>query len=103
MLASMSSGQVLALFPDDASLSARGEHALTRRALREELRATRARGYAVERGDITEGLSSIAAPVVDATGWPVAALAVTYAESHEDDEDLAVAVGEAATEIARRL
>lgn len=43
-----------------------------------EAKETRARGHAVEDGEVTPGLRSIALAVHDRAGWPVAAIAVTY-------------------------
>lgn len=44
--------------------------------LRRDLRATRERGYATSLGERQEGAASIAAPVLDHTGLPVAVLSV---------------------------
>ena len=45
--------------------------------LRRILSATRRHGYALEHSEVTEGLSSIARPVFDHTGWPIASVALT--------------------------
>lgn len=103
MLSHMSREQVLALYPDDASLAQRGDQSMTRRALRDELRHTRERGYATEQGDITAGLGSVAVAVVDRVGWPIAALALTFDESRAVDETLIGAIHATASEISRRL
>jgi DNA-binding IclR family transcriptional regulator len=47
-------------------------------ALRSLLVDVRRRGWAVEQGEVTPGLRSVAAAVLDASGHPVAAVAVTY-------------------------
>ncbi len=71
--------QVLALYPSSASLAGLGNAAPgSLSAFRTLLAETRRRGWAVEDGDVTEGLASVAAPVLDHTGWPVAAVAITY-------------------------
>jgi DNA-binding IclR family transcriptional regulator len=41
------------------------------------LRDTRARGFSVEDGEVTEGLASIAVALHDHTGWPIASVALT--------------------------
>lgn len=45
--------------------------------LRRILSNTRRDGYALEHNEVTEGLSSIARPVFDHTGWPIASVALT--------------------------
>ena len=46
--------------------------------LREVLREARARGFAIEDGEVTLGLGSVGVAVLDHVGWPIAAIAVTY-------------------------
>ena len=58
-------------------------------ALRELLTETRQRGYATETGEVTPGLSSVAAAVLDHNGFPLAGVAVTYAEGDADPASLA--------------
>lgn len=103
MLGAMSREQVLAIYPDDASLATRGTTTLTRRELREELRHARERGYATERGDITAGLSSVAVPIIDRSGWPIASLAVTFPDSRTDVAAIAAAMSVTTAELSRRL
>ncbi len=57
-----------------------------RRALDDVLRQTRARGYATEDEDITKGLASVALPVRDNHGWPIASVAVTFVSNGADNE-----------------
>jgi DNA-binding IclR family transcriptional regulator len=68
----------------------------------EELRATRARGYATEHGEITAGLSSVAVPVLDRVNWPIAALAITF-ESDIEVDHLVSALRNAVGDLSRRL
>ncbi|WP_252976269.1 IclR family transcriptional regulator domain-containing protein [Janibacter melonis] len=49
-------------------------------ALRRELVAVRRRGHALESGSVTQGLASVALAVLDRTGQPLAAVALTYPE-----------------------
>lgn len=102
MLAAMSREQILAVYPDDGSLSVRGEHTMSRKELLEELRLTRRRGYATEHGEITAGLSSVAVPILDRVDWPIASLAVTF-EGEPRIDDLVAALKTASGELSRRL
>lgn len=43
-----------------------------------EAKETRRRGHAVEEGEVTPGLSSVAVAVLDRAQWPIASIAVTY-------------------------
>ncbi|MEN9740299.1 MAG: Transcriptional repressor IclR [Actinomycetota bacterium] len=103
MLAQMSREQLLALYPDDTAFANRGDTVMTRRRLRDELRETRERGFATEHGDVTRGLSSVAVAIVDRVGWPIAALALTYADDSANSDALVVDVRKTAAEISRRL
>ena len=47
-------------------------------ALRTLLAETRQRGYATEDGEVTPGLASVAAAVLDHNGYPVAGIAITH-------------------------
>ena len=89
ILAALPKAQVRALFPDrgafvhrhevgdDASHHVDGE--IDRYSkLRSVLDATLTRGFALERGSVTPGFSSVAMPVLDHREWPVAAIAVTF-------------------------
>ena len=71
--------QVRALYPHrDALIRRVGPGPATLAELDELLAAARARGWAIEEGDITVGYSSVAAAAVDRNGYPVAAIGVTY-------------------------
>ena len=89
ILAALPKAQVRALYPDRGAFVQRHEDAaepvIDRSSrLRSALDATITRGYAVERGAVTPGISSIAVPVLDHRSWPVAAIALTFR-----DEELA--------------
>lgn len=79
LLARLSSAQVRALYssPDDF-VDRHGVGPRTLSGLRTLLTETRQRGYAVEDGEVTPGLASVAAAVLDHNGHPVAGVAVTY-------------------------
>lgn len=81
ILAALPKAQVRALFPDREAFVHRHDDpdGIDRYSrLRSVLDATMTRGYALEEGSVTAGLSSIGVPVLDHRGWPVAAIAVTY-------------------------
>ena len=79
LLARLSSAQVRALYSSPADFVDRhGVGPRTLSGLRTLLTETRQRGYAVEDGEVTPGLASVAAAVLDHNGHPVAGVAVTY-------------------------
>jgi DNA-binding IclR family transcriptional regulator len=107
MLARLPGRQVRALFPDRSSLVQRnGRGPTSPMELRRLLIDVRARGFGMEAGSVTEGLSSIAHAVLDHTGHPVAAVAITYDEATVDDHRRAWLVERAAAtadQLSRRL
>lgn len=79
MLAALDRTQLRALYPSADVLTNRGSGGpTTLRELDTLLRATRERGWAVEREEITPGYSSVAAVALDHADHPAAAVAVTY-------------------------
>ncbi|MET1043557.1 MAG: IclR family transcriptional regulator [Microbacteriaceae bacterium] len=107
MLAALPKAQVRALYPDAAAFVTRnGTGPRTLSALRTLLdRATQA-GYAVEDGEVTDGLGSVAVVVRDHTGWPAAAIATTFATAELAEErwpQLAAEVQRTAAELTRRI
>ncbi len=105
MLAALPASQVRALYPDAAAFTERTGHGPTRPSeLRSILQAVRSSGYASEDGEVTAAFRSVGVPVQDASGWPVAAAAVTWSAERELDPERAVAaLRETATELQRRL
>lgn len=112
VLAHLPPNQVRALFPDAAAFVERlGLGPQTPSALRVLLADTRQRGFAIERGEVSAGLVSVAAPVFDHNGHPVAGLALTFPEDSLDDATsgsaelvaLADAVRATAALLSRRL
>jgi DNA-binding IclR family transcriptional regulator len=74
--------------------------------LRTLLDATTTRGFAIERGSVTPGFSSVAVPVLDHREWPVAAIAVTFRDEEVPEdrlEALAADVRETAGTLAARI
>ncbi len=104
ILAGLPAAQVRALYPDrDSFVDRHGVGPTSLSALRTELQETRQRGYAVEHGEVTPGLASVAAAVLDHNGHPVAGLATTYAEGDAVAKDIAAAVTATARLLTRRL
>ena len=80
MLSALPAAQVRALYPDRSAFVQRhGSGPTSLSALRVLLAETRQRGWAVEDGEVTPGLASVAAVVTDHNDHPVAGVAVTYA------------------------
>lgn len=95
ILAALPRAQVRALFPDRDAFEIRhgDERDVARYSqLRTILDDTVTRGYALERGTVTEGLSSVAVPVLDHRRWPVAAIAVTFDDGALDEARTAAVV-----------
>ena len=79
MLASLPPQQVRALFPSrDAFVQRHGVGPTSLLGLRGVLSRVRRDGFALEEGTVTPDFASVAAPVLDHVGHPVAGLAVTY-------------------------
>lgn len=114
ILAALPKAQVRALFPDRAAFVHRHEQTEAQQEpeidryskLRSVLDATTTRGYALERGSVTQGFSSVAVPVLDHRDWPVAAIAVTFRETDVDEAglpSLAAEVRETARTLSHRI
>jgi DNA-binding IclR family transcriptional regulator len=107
MLAQLPAAQVRALFPDPASFVLRtGLGPRSPSALRALLVDVRRRGHALEDGEVTAGFASIASPVLDHSGHPVAGVAVTFpagAGPAGARERIAVQVARTAATISRRI
>ena len=105
ILAAMPPAQVRALYPDRAAFVQRHDRGPTSlSALRAVLAETRQRGHAIEEGEVTPGLSSVGAAVLDHNGLPLAGIAVTYPTTDEPDVDRLVReVTATAAAVGRRL
>ncbi len=103
ILAALPPSQVLALHPDrGAFVDRHGRGPTSLGDLRTILSETRQRGYATEDGEVTPGLRSVAAPVLDHNHHPVAGVAVTFS-SDDDAPEAADAVRATAMQLTRRL
>jgi IclR family acetate operon transcriptional repressor len=110
-----SSGKVFLAFAPDVTAEVAGLGELHRvtpvtitsgRALLHDLEETRARGYAINRGERHEGVRGVAAPVFDTHGTPMAAVAVQGPDVRMRDDrldDLGRLVISTAKEIAATL
>jgi DNA-binding IclR family transcriptional regulator len=107
MLAQMPPAQVRALYSDPGSFVLHndlGPRSYT--ALRHLLVDTRRQGFASEDGEVTPGFASVAVAASDRSGYPVAAVAVTFPSAEADGGErqrLAARVAKTAAELSRRL
>lgn len=106
VLAHLPKAQVRALFPDSSAFVQRHGSGLgSLSELRALLVQVRRAGHAVENGEVTPGLSSVAAAVHDHTGRPIAGLALTFpsGDTEQDTAGYAEAVRAAAAQFRRRI
>jgi DNA-binding IclR family transcriptional regulator len=106
MLARLSPSQVRALYPDRLSLILRNEAGpRTLADLTHLLTATRARGFAMENGEVVRDFASVGAAATDASGYPAAAIGLTFRGPATDDawNALGAIVTDAAGELSSRL
>ncbi len=108
ILMALPSGQVRALYPDKTAFVDRlGSGPASLSQLRALLAEARQRGHAVEDGEVSEGMASVAAPVLDHNGHPVAGVAVTFpqdpAHRGTTPQQAAAAVRATAGVLSRRL
>ncbi|MET3961540.1 DNA-binding IclR family transcriptional regulator [Marmoricola sp. OAE513] len=105
ILAALPATQVRALYPDKQSFVERhGNGPRSLSALRTVLAETRQRGFAAEDGEITPGLASVAAPILDHNGLPLAGVAVTFeADRAGSTVEIASAVRATAAELTHRV
>jgi len=107
MLAQLPRAQVRALFSEPGSFVLRNDLGpRSFAALRQLLAETRRQGYASEDGEVTPEFASVAVAASDRTGYPVAAVAVTFPSAEVDAKErerLAARVAKTAAELSRRL
>jgi DNA-binding IclR family transcriptional regulator len=109
MLGALPAAAVRALFPSRESFvnrTGRGPEHLP--ALRRLLASARRRGWSVEDGYVTTGFASVAAPVLDHGGHPIAAISTTFrhscdVECRETWPSLAEETLRAAAELSARI
>ncbi|TFC62454.1 IclR family transcriptional regulator [Cryobacterium sp. TMT2-15-1] len=107
LLAALPAAQLRALYPNAAAFVTRhGRGPRTRAELRTLLEQVRRDGYALEDGEITEGMASVAVAVRDHAGWPAAGIAVTFPRERIAEADwpaLAAQLGGTAAQLSRRI
>jgi DNA-binding IclR family transcriptional regulator len=103
MLSRLPPAQVRAIYPHRAALVLRtGGEPRTLAELDRMLEATRERGWATERGDITADYSSVAASALDHNAYPVAAIGLTFRGVAVDEADW-TRLGEAVVSTANAM
>lgn len=105
MLAALPREQVRALYPDAAAFVDRTGRGPARPGeLRDVLRAARREGHALEDGEVVLGMRSVGVVVRDHTGWPAAAIALTWpGDADADERVLAGLARNAAVQLERRI
>ena len=108
ILMALPSGQVRALYPDRTAFVDRlGSGPTSLSQLRAVLTEARQRGHAVEDGEVSDGMASVAAPVLDHNGHPVAGVALTFPQDTTQQatspDAAASAVRATAATLSRRL
>ncbi len=107
VLGGLPAAQVRALFPSaDAFVDRTGAGPRTLPELRRALAADRRRGWAEEDGLVTPGIASVAAPIFDHGGRPMAAVGTTFRTDAHDGDDrhrLADAVRATAARLTRQV
>jgi DNA-binding IclR family transcriptional regulator len=94
MLAALPPKQLRALFPDRTAFAHRTDAGPQNYgSLKRLLDEVRRRGYAEEDGDVVAGLASVSVAVLDHTGWPAAAIAVTAPSASADSAGIVNAAG----------
>jgi DNA-binding IclR family transcriptional regulator len=109
ILAHLPPAQIRALFPGkDSFVNRTGRGPRDLPSLRRLLAAERRRGWSVEDGYVTAEFASVAAPIFDHGGRPIAAISATFRhvcpeECGETWPDLAAEVLKAAAEMTTRV
>lgn len=106
MLTRLAPTQVRAVFPDRGTLILRNEMGpRTLSDLTGLLSQARERGYAIENGEIVRDYASVGAAALDASGYPAAAIGLTFRSPAPTDtwDALGAIVIEAARELSARV
>lgn len=74
-----------------------------RQALLEDLRATRQRGYAIDRQEAVLGVCCVGAPVRDFSGRPIASISLSTVREFFEPEPIGPWIAEAAIEISSAM
>lgn len=104
LLAMLPPNQVMAIYGSRSIFVQRTERGpKTLRELRSLLARDRERGYSVEDGHTTDGVTCIAAAAVDHNGMPVASFSVSFPSDQLVEGEARARVGEAVREAAAQL
>ncbi len=106
ILAQLPRREVLAWFAQPDSFTTRnGQGPTTLRELRSVLAEDRARGWSIEVGTVTDGITCISAAAYDRTGRPVAAVTTSFQARRGERpiDQIAGEVVRAAAELTKRL
>lgn len=105
MLAALPFKQVIAYFSSPASFHRLIDHGpRSLKELRQLLHADAARGWAMEVGSVTDGISCVASVVRDGTDYPVASVVISFPSARHDDLGaMAAQVVITADELTHRL
>ena len=107
MLAQLPTSQVRALFPNkNAFINRTGKGPQTLAALLDTLKREKSQGFSSEVGFITDGMSTIAAAVLDRHHQPAATVSYTYPTDTVSQEDVSQIIKTAqhcARQISKRL
>ncbi len=106
ILAHLPKSEVLAMLQSETGFVTRtGKGPTSVKQLNAILAQTRRLGWAIEHGEVTPGISTIAAPVHDVLSRPIAAIGLSISEESyaEDSEPLIEKVIDAAAEVTAKL
>lgn len=107
LLAGLPRGQVRALYSDPSVFVKRTDGGIRSYVeLRRTLDSVVDRGFAVEDGEVTEGLASVAVAFLDHVGWPAAAIAVTFPREQIPENEwpaLARDISGTSAELSKRI
>ncbi|WP_309133174.1 IclR family transcriptional regulator [Brevibacterium sp.] len=106
ILANLPKSEVLAMLQSETGFVTRtGKGPTSVKQLNALLAQTRRAGWAIEHGEVTPGISTIAAPVHDVLSRPIAAIGLSISEESyaQDAEPLIERVVDAAAEVTAKL
>jgi DNA-binding IclR family transcriptional regulator len=104
LLAALDDESALRILESSGRLPPATEFSITDpQALLDDLRATRRRGYAIDRQEAVLGVCCVGAPVRDFTGRPIASISLSTVREFFEPETTGPWVAEAAVEISRAM
>ena len=106
ILAQLPKSEVLAMLQSETEFVTRtGKGPTSGKALNAVLAQERRTGTAIEHGEVTPGISTLAAPVFDVLGRPIAAIGLSFVTETlpEDTDPIVDQVKAAAAEVTAKL